>query len=969
MLALLAISPASLPAQGPSIEAPVTRDPVLRAPVPKSPYGPIAARAIPGRVIVKLTSDAAAHGVTAMMVAGRTRELGAIRSAPLVNPALIARDRALERVNGSHRSSAGIARIAVVEYAALTAPQDAAAALSALPEVEYAEPMFPRHLLYATNDPAASQLWYLDVIGARQAWDDVRADSTIVIAVVDAGIDPGHEDLAASLWRNAGEMGTDGSGADRRTNGIDDDANGYVDDWQGYDFAGADGRTPDNDPDPARESHGTEMAGIAGAVGDNARGTVGVAYGARLMSLKITNEPQSSLDEPELFNTHEAILYAAKMGADVINCSWGDLGRMRSEQEVIDAATNDYGAVVVASAGNAYNDDLFYPASYDGVLSVAAVTNSDTKAAFSNFNYRIDLSAPGTFIYAPGLGNTYAYGQGTSHAAAVVSGAAALVRRKFPLLSPPQVIELLRATSDDNSAALGEYAGKLGAGRVSVLNAITDGATMVSARVAGTTVIDAGGDGVLDPGEAASLRLDIRNYLAAAPDVVVSVAAVSPSVPVESGEIDLGAMAAGADATTPIGSVRFTVPTGAAPNSTMIFKITVRTAMRTNDCYVTLRVAPTFMTTDLNDISATFNSRGNIGYDGTNHDLGDGFHASGGKDLIYHAGLMIGTDATHLSDVVRVGSMSSGAADGLRLINPYRVTRAADGSVEIGRARFGDAHRDASQRVGVDVSMETYEYADAADRDYVLVVYSIRNAGATRLENLHAGLYIDWDVAMLGERDVASLDEPSRLGYVSNTNVPTVVAGAALVSDGALDYNAVDNNAIGISSSFTSEQKWQLLGNGIGERTTPPTDVGMVIGSGPFSLEPGESRNVAYMLGARESLDSLRASAERARERYRVVAGIGPQSPILATSLRAVALPNPASDAARLDVSLARTASVRVRLLDVTGRTVVDAFAGTLDAGAHDIPLSITSLPSGVYLYEVIAGAERARGQIVKVGH
>jgi serine protease len=933
----------------------------------KTPFDPLSARAVRGRVIVKLTPDAHTRGVVASALAALRPELGVYRASPLISPALAAaRPRSLDGVHADRAASDGLARFSVVEYSALVAPQEIAAVLSLLPDVEYAEPIYPRHLQYATDDPGASQQWYLDVIGARSAWDDVRADSTVVIAVVDAGIDPTHEDLAAALWHNTGEMGTDGQGGDRRSNGVDDDANGYVDDWQGYDFAGVDGRTPDNDPDPARESHGTEMAGIAGAIGDNGRGTVGVAFGARLMSLKITNEPESQFEGPDLFNTHEGILYAAKMGADVINCSWGDLGRMRSEQEVIDAAVKTYGAVIVASAGNSSNNKLFYPASYDGVLSVGAVENGDGKANFSNYNYRVDLSAPGTFIYAPDLGSRYRYGQGTSHAAAVVSGAAALVRSKYPALSPAQVVELLRATTDDNNALLGEYAGKLGTGRLNVLNSMIDGATINSARVIGHTVVDASGDGILDPGEAVTLRAHVENFLAPSPSVTATLSAVSAIMPIEGADVDFGAMETGETETTPDGFFRFTVPSNAEVNSVLVLKVVVRTTLRTNETYIALRVAPSFMTTELNRISATFNGSGNIAYHGTDRDLGDGFRALGGRDLIYHAGLIVGTSATRLSDAVRIGSLSSGTAEGFQMTQPYRVSTAADGSVEIGRAAFNDAHRDSAARVGVDVTLQTYEYADERDRDYVLVVYTIRNASGVRLDNLHAGLYIDWDVSTFGEGDVASLDEAARLGYVSNALVENAFVGAALVSGQPLAYNAVDNNALGITSSFTAEQKWQLLGNGIGTRTTPETDAGMVIGAGPFALDPGATTKVAFMLAARTSLDSLRAAVARATERFGVVASVGSDG-LPGVSIAALALPNPTSGRLDLAVTLEHGADVVVRVLDAAGREALAPFAGRLESGKHRIAVDGSGLADGSYFYEVVADDVVTRGAFVKI--
>lgn len=932
----------------------------------KTPHGADAARPIEGRIIVKLTESAFQRGVGLRALDAAYPNVGVYRASPWLNPALVAppsgMSRSLMRLNPQ---TLALSRLIVVEYSSLASPHDVSAELSRSHDVEYAEPIYPRHLHYATNDPSAWQQWYLGVIGAPTAWDEIRVDTTIVVAVVDAGIDQTHEDLDAALWHNQGEMGEGVGGQDRRTNGIDDDGNGYVDDWRGYDFAGANGRTPDNDPTPNRESHATEMAGIIGAIGDNARGVVGVGFGARLMSLKITDEPTSQLDAPDLFNAHEAILYAAAMGADVINCSWGDLGRMRSEQEVITAATKQYGALVVASAGNSFNDEVFYPAGYDGVMSVGAVESGDAKAAFSNYNYRVDISAPGTHIYSLDLGNEYRYGQGTSHAAAVASGAAAIIRRRFPQLRPAEVVELLKATSDDNSGVLGEYAGRLGAGRINVANAVLSQAAISSARLEDYTVVDAGGDGIIDAGETVTLRADVRNYLADAQSVIASLTSVAPLIPITGGQTDFGPMARDQVLTTPAGTFQFTVPAGTAPNTVLTFKVSVQTPARTNDSYVQLTVAPTYMTTDLNRITATFNSSGNVAYNGTNRQQGDGFRLNDGKALLYHGGLMIGTGAARLSDVVRVGELRMGTAEGFQSTSSYRLNTTPD--VETGRAIFNDAHRDASVRVGVEVSMSTYEYTDPRDSDFVLVVYDIRNASAGPIENLHAGLYLDWDISLIGEGDVATFDEPNRLGYVTNELVPDLVTGAALVSDGALTFNAVDNTDAAIASSFPPELKWQLLGNGIGARSTSPTDIGMVIGSGPFALDAGESRKVAFVLAAAGTLDDLRTAVNRAAARYDIISSTAEEIRGNEHGLSMPAVPNPTTGSSFVELSMKHAASVSVRLRDVAGRIVRETRLPDRASGSHTIPIDASGLSDGVYLYEIFADDNVIRGTIVKI--
>jgi serine protease len=157
------------------------------------------------------------------------------------------------------------------------------------PAVEYAEPKYVHHLDFIPNDPLWSTLWHLIKIKADQAWDVTQGDATVVIGIVDSGTDYNHVDLAANIWTNPGETGLDAQGHDKRFNGIDDDNNGYVDDWRGWDFVGANATVfkGDNDPNPYNGNpHGTHTAGIASAVANNGVGVAGIGFKTKLMITK-----------------------------------------------------------------------------------------------------------------------------------------------------------------------------------------------------------------------------------------------------------------------------------------------------------------------------------------------------------------------------------------------------------------------------------------------------------------------------------------------------------------------------------------------------------------------------------------------------------------------------------------------------------------------------------------------------------
>ena len=300
------------------------------------------------------------------------------------------------------------------------------------PILAYIEPNFVYAAALVPNESWFSQQWSLLNTGqtggtpgadihATSAWDLATGLPSVVVGVIDSGIDLAHPDLAANLYVNPDEI---------PGNGVDDDANGFIDDVHGWDFV-----NDDNDPQDDN-GHGTLMAGIAGAVANNGVGIAGVCWRVSLLPIKF-------LDDGGFGTTADAIRaldYAVTMGVPITNNAWG--GGAFS-QALLDAilAAEQAGTVFVASAG-AESLDLdvhpVYPASYDtpGVVAVAASDHDDLLAASSNYGVAtVDLAAPGVGILTTQLGATYTTMSGTSAATAHVCGALALVLTRFPQAS------------------------------------------------------------------------------------------------------------------------------------------------------------------------------------------------------------------------------------------------------------------------------------------------------------------------------------------------------------------------------------------------------------------------------------------------------------------------------------------------------------------------------------------------------
>ncbi len=342
------------------------------------------------------------------------------------------------------------------------------AACNADPEVDYAEPNYRLYALETPpvfpNDEYFSDLWNLhqandNDIDAPEAWEMTTGSENVIVSVIDTGIDYDHEDLQANIWRNPGE-----SGGGKENNNVDDDGNGYVDDFRGWDFINRD-KEPFDD-----QGHGTHCAGVIGAVGNNGKGVVGVNWKVKLMALKFLGSDGSG----STADAASAIIYAADNGAKVLSNSWGGGGASQALQDAIQYA-HDRGALFIAAAGNdGLNTDSSpnYPSNYDvaNVVSVASNDRNDGLSSFSNYGRRtVDLSAPGSSIYSTRPLGRYQYLSGTSMATPHVAGACALVWAKYPGLQPLQVMVRVLGGVDRKSEFIGRMAT---GGRLNVFNAM-----------------------------------------------------------------------------------------------------------------------------------------------------------------------------------------------------------------------------------------------------------------------------------------------------------------------------------------------------------------------------------------------------------------------------------------------------------------------------------------------------------------
>jgi hypothetical protein len=375
-------------------------------------------------------------------------------------------------------------------------------AYQALPDVEYAEPDYFMNLHSLPNDSLLSQQWglhntgqrywaigktdnsYKDTIvidsgladsdiGAAEVYDNPPdRTSTVIVAIIDTGVDLDNPELAGRIWINTGEIPGDN---------IDNDHNGYVDDYNGWDFSGDTSVFPPlSDNDPTDEfGHGTHCAGIVAALSNNNKGISGIVPDCRIMPLKFYPIMLSSL-------ACRAIIYAANNGADVINMSFGAPYFINAFEDAI-AYAHARGVVLCASSGNDGDEAVNYPAACPSTIAVGATDSRDSIAYFSTYGPHIKIAAPGQDILslradsldmyeiqAPGvhvIANDYFLASGTSMAAPFVSGVAAYCRSVSPGLTPDKIEQIIIDGADDIMASGPDIYS--GAGRVNLYKSLS----------------------------------------------------------------------------------------------------------------------------------------------------------------------------------------------------------------------------------------------------------------------------------------------------------------------------------------------------------------------------------------------------------------------------------------------------------------------------------------------------------------
>ncbi|MGB0523440.1 MAG: S8 family serine peptidase [Flammeovirgaceae bacterium] len=715
--------------------------------------------------------------------------------------------------------------------------------------IAYAEPIYHHQSFVdpnTLNEPFVSLHWGHENANVYQAWDSTFGDNSVVIGVVDAGCRTDHPSLVDNFFYNDAErFGTDG---------VDDDANGYVDDSLGYDFIGRDGDV--NDPVLA---HGTEVAGIVTAKLNDNIGSYGVAPNSLIMPLNISTSTGA------LMNGYEAIVYAAENGCDIINLSWGRIGNPSAlEQDIINMIAQTYDVIIVAAAGNTPAQLDFYPASYENVVSVAHITADNV--GFATYSDFIDLCAPGVGIPSTTIGlgadgNGHNFVTGSSFASPFVCAAAALIKSHYPELKAEQVIELIRQTTNPDIYAIPANVGKgFGTGRLDVLHAISNPDTITGVRLLDYTFKNENDSGLIIAGNTVEWECRFVNYLNPTSEVFsISISTEADAITLLDSTLAVGilnTLDTLSNATTPF---RMKFDESIVAPQSYLFKITYHYKNKEDVQFITFNLGQTHQNVSFNRITTSIDANGRMGYTGASTQTGIGFEADLTQLLNPNAigdiGLVIAKDATQLVDCIL--DDQGGKSDDFGPLTATTVTAFPD-SLIVAESVYGDFR--SNNPIGLKITQTTRGWTSEGRSNYLMVNYSIENTNDHPIDSLAIGLFANWDIG--DSLDTAKWDEAGAFGYVIDQD--RVVAVKALSSTERFRILNMDGSVAGadLTDGLSKAEKYALLSSDQKSEELTNTDVALMTSQSIYNLPAHSYREVAFLLLSDSTLAGLRLSID-----------------------------------------------------------------------------------------------------------
>jgi serine protease len=732
--------------------------------------------------------------------------------------------------------------------------------ISRHPAVAYAEPRWISEVLYVPTDPFHVYQWYADSIYAHGAWDITQGDTNVVIGFIDTGTSFIHPELDGDrvAFNYADPI-----------DGLDNDQDGYVDNWRGWDFSGTTWNSgPDNDPSFAGSGagmdHGVLVTGAACSRGNNGQGICGIGLNTRYLPLKASPDASTSIT-----HGYDAVVYAATHGVDILNLSWGGPGFSNFAQDVIEFAAVNHACLIVAAAGNRHVNELTYPASYKYVTSVAAIAAGDAVwtgggTVGTTFNHLIDISAFGqNILTTAGETNYWGGATGTSMAAPLVCATGALVKAQNPTLNGLQIGEILRVSALDHYAQNPEpeLHERLGLGRLHALRALTL-PNLVSLRL-DSLHFDDNANNIPEPYDTVALSPRFINYLSPIPLATIQLSVEDTAlVEVIQSNSSLGAMATLSSALTN-SPFSFRIKKELTQPKKVYFRFGFSSGNYQDYEYVLVTISPRRMDLDANGLKTSMSSFGSFGYaDVPDYLDGLGMEAGSIGPILRDGGFLIGQPSTGKLLSGTINDTLHRDLDFTPTGKPSILMPGPMCSKEV-ITLHNDAHAGTNQ-IGIELKQHVYQDGAASNSKFVVLQYEIKNTGTTAATGLYAGLQLAWDAgwASISQAKYHAASKAMVAKFTQQGNV--VFAGVSLLTDEAVHGNSVNF----IQSSLSRSSRLNSLSASPNLQPSPSLQPIQTLGGGSFDILPGNTHTIAFALAYGADSAEFQLNAATARQFY-----------------------------------------------------------------------------------------------------
>lgn len=713
---------------------------------------------------------------------------------------------------------------------------------------EYVEPRYIGELAYSTNDPGYANQYALQLIQAEKAWDLSKGNSSVLIGVVDAGIDTSHYDLRGKYFENVADP----------INGLDDDNDGFIDNYWGWDFKSKTGNVQLS----GGIDHGAQMSGLIAPNTDNAAGIAGIGFNCKMLGVKVTNGSA-------VVYGYEGIKYAADKGCKVINCSWNIKAFSKFGEEMVDYAFSK-GALVIAAAGNQGKEDNNYPAQYKNALGVTNTDLNDNRVSNSNIGYYTDISAPGLNVITTTPINGLNRNSGTSYSTALTSGAAALLASYKPALGPNDLKNILKASAADvyKNGQNSFYKNKLGAGRLDVFAAMNYSGNWIEIDEVMASDVEGG---AIEQADTVQVWLKATNYLQAGNIIKIILRDLSNYASVLDSVWEINSILKDEQQNNESNPFKLRLDALIPQNEALDFELIVQSSSDTFTHGFSFIVNPTYRAITVNKLHLTIGSRGTFGYYEYPEKKGIGVTYDGGDQLLYEGGLIIGQGVEGNSKVVDrirgvrdVEQTDFRTTAGLQEITPP--------SSDLGfYSQFDD--QGAKNPINIVVDQSTRAWNKLGHESYVIIDYVIKSKASQKLENIYVGLFADWDIDD-AEKNKAKYNGQRYVAYTYSEAPNAPVAGLQLLSEYAdwrcysFDHLIGGEGGIDLTDNdvFSKEEKFKALSNfreNAGE-SGEGADVLQLLSTGPHTIEAGDSLSVSFAIHAADNITQLLENADSA---------------------------------------------------------------------------------------------------------